>query len=333
RYNEVESHNLQIHYALGAGYELPWYGIRIGATGMMVSQIMDVDLRLNVVGISFAENELYDTLVHVEARQDYIPTAVFGVSARPLSRVILSLSYQLAYDVTASGTAGIEFERGIGTIASVTGENVDVNLKMPAVFRAAAQYRHSDDSFDVELAFVWEGWRRNDVILFVPQDIVVDIAGSPTDLQDITVDVHARDTGSLRLGGQYRVLPQRLTVRAGVYYERAAVGGGWLNSAFFDLDKIGATLGARVDLPLNDWIGTPFAAWLDLAGGYALWSEKTVETSKAHIGNPLAEPGPAQGVCGVDVNGEDLPCWPVANGSYKNKVIVAMASLGVWFDI
>jgi long-chain fatty acid transport protein len=320
RYGEVESRNLQVHYALGLGYELPWYGIRLGATGMLITQTVQTQLRLNTF-FSYPESETHDAHIDADAVDAWIPAAIFGASARPIGPITIAVAAQLPYDVEANGTATVEFQRDIGDAATVTGDEIDVVLHMPWLVRAAVLYRHPDASFDVELAFQWEGWRRYDEVTFRPIDMEVtsDLLPEPIVLEEILLSVNARDTGSLRLGGEYRVIPDMLAVRAGAFYERAAVGGGNLNVGFFDLDKIGLTAGARVELPFRDWLGLPFVNWIDVAGGYLAWRTKEVTTSKIRIINPLATP-PAER-------------WPIGNGTYESYSVVIQAAIGGRVDI
>jgi hypothetical protein len=99
-------------------------------------------------------------------------------------------------------------------------------------------------------------------------------------------------------------------VRAGLYYERAAIPPARVSPSGFDMDKVGFALGARVDLPLG--------IWLDLSGGFVYWMPAQIENSKVTLPDPLPPT-------------ETL--HPIANGTYSNYQVIMMAGLGVALDI
>ena len=148
-------------------------------------------------------------------------------------------------------------------------------------------------------------------ILFRPKDITFTTSMGDIQLKDILIPAHWRDTYSVRFGGQYRLLPDLLLLRAGVYYERGAVPNKYLSVFSLDLDKIGVTLGARVDLPAG--------LFVDVAGGYVIWLAQTVTDSQVRLTNPLVDPPKAE--------------WPVGNGKYSGGEVIAMLAIGVKLDL
>ena len=70
------------------------------------------------------EDDIFDVDIQIDAEDNMIPTAILAVSAAPTDTVVVSLSYQLPYDVNASGTADVTlsdvYVDRLG--ASVTGE-------------------------------------------------------------------------------------------------------------------------------------------------------------------------------------------------------------------
>ena len=330
RYSEISNHPLQIHYTLAAGYELPWAGIRLGASLYLLTQVFDTDLALSTAFLLGGEPEDtdWDAIVSVRATDHLIPVPTFALSAEPVDGLILAATFRWPWDVEADGTADVTLGRRLGRtlpasgepFARVTGEEVIGYLSMPAMLRAAALYRDPDGRFEAEIALVWEGWGRNQQIVFEPLDVEVTIpsiadpeTGVPPfsiALDDIVVDTRYRDTYSLRAGGELRLMEWALA-RAGFYYERAAVGTGRLSMGTMDLDKIGITAGGRVDLPLG--------LWVDLALGYVQWITKEVTNSKVLIKDPLVVPP------------EDR--WPIANGTYRNRQVAALVGVGGQLDI
>ncbi len=141
---------------------------------------------------------------------------------------------------------------------------------------------------------------------FIPDglELVDDSSGLTYSVGELPVPTHLRDTWSLRLGGERDVVRDRLTLRSGVFYERAAISPRWLSASNFDLDKIGLAGGAHVELGRG--------AWMDLAGGYEHWITVHSKNSEVRILDPLAAERR----------------WTLGNGKYSNTRIVGMASLG-----
>jgi long-subunit fatty acid transport protein len=311
RYSLIESHNLQIHYGVAVAAALPWFGLKVGVTGMMVSQLVRQSLMLDAFPSDSPGQGNNDVLVEVDARDDYIPSAIVAVSSTPSAWVTVAASYQLAWNAEATGTADVTM---VGEVlkddAVVEGDEVLVKLRLPAVARLAAQLHEPGGSFDLELALVWEQWSRNDTIDFEPQDIRFRY-GSIVDreLDPVIIESGFRDTLSARLGGQVQLVPELLTVRAGGYWERGAVPPERLAPGSFDLNKIGIAAGGRLDIP--------YGLWVDLAFGMAFWSRTNVDNSEVTLTDPLT--------------GE--AAYPIGNGSYGNTQTFVMAAIGARLDI
>lgn len=310
RYNELSFHGRQIHYALTAAYELPWYRLRIGVTGMLVRQKVDSELALNTF-LSFPERSTYDTTVKIEATDKVIPSAVFAASVAPVSWLVLSGSFQPGWHLKAEGTAEIALGEDLEPIASISGNRATIRGAMAPVVRAAALYKGPGDLFDVEFAYVWEGWKNNDTIEFTSENIRFQSPPFNIDrkLNDVTIDQHWRDTYSFRVGGTVRLVPDLLSLRAGAFYERGAVSKRYTSVASFDLDKLGGTLGGRVELP--------YGLWIDMAAAYVKGLERTVDNSDVRIVNPLPTPPEKH--------------WAVANGNYAGSQILFMVAVGARF--
>ncbi len=311
RYSQIESHNLQIHYGLSAAYAFPVAGLKVGVTGMLVSQIVDTGLMLDAVPSESDGDDSFDTRVDVLVRDHLIPSAILGASATPSPWLTFAASYQLPWDAEAEGKADITLVGDfIKEQASVEGDEVTVNLSLPAVARFATQLHEPDGLFDVELALVWEGWSRARTIEFVPKDVVFSTnIGGDTVLEPLVFEYGFVDALSVRLGGHYLVLPQLLTVRAGAYYEVGAVPKNRLSPAAFDMNKYGGAAGARLELPAG--------LWLDLAAGVAIWPRVNIDGSDVRLEDPLTKQS----------------AWAVGNGSYANRQIFVQAALGAQLDL
>ena len=131
-----------------------------------------------------------------------------------------------------------------------------------------------------------------------------------------------RDTYSLRLGGSWEAIPELLTARAGVYYERSAVDDTWVNMGNFDADKIGTTIGTRIEIPGG--------FWADLAFGHVQFFSRTVSNTGTLSDDPIA---PNEGDPELADGGTPEVQWPIADGSYSSRMIVFIAALGFQWDV
>jgi hypothetical protein len=320
RYNQIRGYNIQIYYALAAGYELPWYRLRLGFTGLLVSQNVKTKLKIYANPVTEKPevvDSTYDATVFVNATQSKIPCGILALSAAPIPSVILSISYQLPYTVNnATGTLDVTPEEALGKLARIQGDKVKLeHLKFPALARFAADYRDPNGDYDIEGAFVWEGWSRNTVAVLKPE-IGVSTALGDIDLGDVVMDNRMRDTFSVRLGGEKSIIDDFLRLRAGTYYERSAVETKRLSVGSFDLDKVGFTVGTRIDMLKR--------FWLDFAIGYIYWIPKTVTNTELQFTNSVLK--------NADGVGQELKT-PTTNGVYENSQVLFDIGLGVRFDI
>lgn len=315
RYAEITAENVQVHYAAGAALELPWYGLRLGATGMLVSQVVRTSMRMSLAAPFGAgqEHPGYDANIAVDAGEHGIFNGVLGVSMQPHPRLMVAASYQPPYNVKAEGTAKVTLGKELASVATVDGEDVKLRLDMAPIARAAVRLLDPAGAYDVELALVWEGWSRNAAVRFAPQDISIRGGGLVQEVGVVRLDYDWRDTYSLRLGGSWDVLPGRLRVRGGTYYERGAVERSFMSPASFDFDKLGVTGGGRVELGGG--------VWADLALGWGHYLAGEVRDSQIRLVNIMPS--------------EQVPerLWPVANGTYGNEQVFVLAAVGVVLDI
>ena len=313
RYSQVEAHSLQQHSALAAGYELPWRKTRVGLTLALIDQYVDTGLALNSF-FGESEERSWDANVDVKARDAMIPNAIVGVSTEAITHVTVAASYQHHYDVKAKGRATGEVGPGLDQLAYFRPGELGVELSMPAIARGAVRFDAPSSRWNVESAFVYENWSRNDEILFSPNQpgglaLVLNEGDPPAKfpVNDITLPTHYRDTWSLRFGGEWVAVPGAVTIRSGMFYERAAIAPEWLTLGNFDLDKIGVSAGGRFDFRKRGWV--------ELCAGYQHWLPVEVTASRVRMIDPLST--------------EEK--WAIGNGKYTNTRIQVMAAAGVRF--
>ena len=322
RYSSVITRDLQAHYLLSLGYQLSFGGVvrnvRLGASIGGTYTEVDSSLRLNVFELRKdlapeREDPDYDILAEITGSEKSSPTGIVSASVEFDSNTTLSLTYQLPFDVSAQGNAALEMKGVLGSIASVDGDDITINLALPPIVRVGVRQDFAQGS--LELAYAWEGWQRTEKIEIVPNGITIEQALDPQPvlLDTITIETKFRDTYSFRLGGDYEVLEDWILVRAGTYFERAAIEGRSLNVSQFDLDKVGFTAGGRISL---GW-----GLFADVAFGYVHWFPETVTDSNVLF----SDPAPPEGAV--------AETWPIGNGKYSNTQIFTMAALGGEFDL
>ena len=104
--------------------------------------------------------------------------------------------------------------------------------------------------FDVELDFVFEAWSMINKYSVDGKNLVARIeelgeAGEVT-IDKIDIPKQWKNTYSARLGGDYNVIDQLLTLRLGGFYESAATQPEYAYVDFFSYHRVGAALGASV---------------------------------------------------------------------------------------
>ncbi len=218
--------------------------------------------------------------------------------------------------------------------ADVVGDILDVYLNMPWIFRFGAGWEQNDSDgeplFDAEVSFVYEKWSRHTGVEINPRDVVIQINpssevdmsafGDPlgklkqnVSLGTIIQTKKLQDAWSIRVGGDYHVLPGTLTVRAGYFFESSGIPDESYSVDLIDGDKHGFTTG----LTFSRW-GIDF----DFGGGFIYLPERVITNSKRYAIDPISI---ALGIPG----NENIP---VANGTYNAYYIVASIGMTLHID-
>ena len=225
------------------------------------------------------EDPRFDAATQSKTTSFFTPSANFG--ALYVSRYLrLGASVQLPFYVRSSGTVATrlpsdpQFDG-----AQVVGNQIDVNLDLPLVVRAGAELRPTKH-FRVEVGYDYERWSQQDKLEFIPRGVSIDhVAGiGKYELRAMHLDRGMQDTHSLHVGGEYDVLPKRLTVRAGYLYESSAVPDAYLSVITPDGDKHLLAIGGAVRL----------GSWrLDVAYGHFFQADRYIRNSKSLQLNPI----------------------------------------------
>ncbi len=159
------------------------------------------------------------------------------------------------------------------TRGGIPANDISVVLPLPLSARVGARYiglAGTREVFDVELDVEYETWSRVNNFTVETRGLDAEILGTdPRPLGDITVPKTWRDTVAVKLGGDVAVIPDRLALRAGAFYETAVAPSSHANVDFAGGQMFGGTIGASY----------LFGAW-EVALGYQFRRQSTVTVSE-----------------------------------------------------
>lgn len=185
------------------------------------------------------------------------PGAGIGVAWRPTPRLALGATWRSQLDVDISGS---------GTLALGTGLDLDMNhtqhwpqsVEVGAAFAATERLR-------VAAQVDWTGWSSF-------EDLAIRFPTQPSVDQVFRLDW--RDSLTGRLGVEWHASPTAV-VRAGAYYDAAAVPDRTIERQYLDSNKIGGAVGG----------GVRFGAWrVDGAFDLVTGPPRTVPDNSAEVG-------------------------------------------------
>lgn len=199
----------------------------------------------------------FDMLATVSGSAPMTWNAIVGAWLRPTPSFQLAVSGQvLPAKIVAHSTLNVEPQRtNLGTLTikrdGKLANDVNVTLPLPLLARAAARYRHvvaGVEVFDVELDVEYETWSRVDRFTVDANHLRVDYGSDHVFIDRIEIDKRWRDTIAVKLGGDWAVLPRKLTLRGGAFYVSSVSTLGYSNIDFPTGPRLGGALGASVHL-------------------------------------------------------------------------------------
>jgi len=209
--------------------------------------------------------------IDVASNPGSIWTGVLGATVRPMKALSVGLSFRPGFEFNGDGTLKSTLPASAELIhARPEGEKTKMTLNFPPVARFGAQYRVSERLLG-EVGFVWEGWSVLKNVDVLPQDIVIKSDVGEKKLGDIHLVHNLVDAWSARIGGDYVVIPDLLTVRAGYLYETSAIETKDVAVDFANWGRHALSVGASVKL---------FGATLDLAYAHHFVPSQNVTNSE-----------------------------------------------------
>jgi long-subunit fatty acid transport protein len=259
-----------------------------------------------------------DAIAHVDVSSGFIPTVVAGVTVHPLPWMAIGLSYRPHFTFDATGTLTTDLPPSAMAIgAHQNGNAASFSLNLADVVRFGFQVLPHERTL-VEADVVWEHWTPLDRIVIHPEGITVssDNLGTSKPLPDIVFPKNFGDAVSIRLGGEYALLPGQLTVRGGYLFETSAIPIESTNVDFGNWVRHMLAVGASYSIPRS-----PVA--VDVAYAHHFLPSRTVTNSTAQqIVTPCLFPG-----C---VDPQPLT---VGNGTYNASLDVISLSVRLALDL
>jgi len=248
-------------------------------------------------GDSMGTNPAEDAIAHVDVTSGFIPTAVFGVTARPTERVSIGLSYRPRFTFDATGSLTTDLPAAAQALgARQIGTDTGFTLPMPDVVRAGVLVRPRA-RWLVEADVVLERWSTLGSLALLPHgiDIQSDNFGTVKPLPNIVFQKNFQDAVSVRVGGEHELLPGRLTVRAGYLHETSAVPLASTSVDFPNWQRDVVSVGASFAIPRAP-------VTVDVAYAHHFLPSRTVSDSGiVQVVTPCLTPGctdPAPSVVG-----------------------------------
>jgi long-subunit fatty acid transport protein len=218
-------------------------------------------------------NQSFDSTAHVDVSSGFIPTVVAGITVRPTPRVAIGISYRPHFTFDASGTLDTDPPPG-QTIAQQVPKPgpATFSLNLADVVRLGVQVLPRNRVL-VEADVVWEHWTPLQSIVVHPEGI--NLVGPITKpLPDIVFPKNFGNAVSIRLGGEYALLPGQLTLRGGYLFETSAIPIESTNVDFGNWVRHMLAIGASYKIPRSP-------VTVDLAYAHHFIPSRTVTNSTA----------------------------------------------------
>jgi long-subunit fatty acid transport protein len=348
KYMFVGKDVLVMYYTLAAAWNLERLVKFPLAVGVDLQWIDVPYLRFDMVtdggqeGTIYPVNSPWDVLAHMDTSDRFNFGAVVGLWARPWRFLEVGLSSRvLPLNVHASGTMTVDLVgeslSGVTDWALCDEEKAEcgkhstkttINYTQPPWIRAAVRFLSGEpghEDWDVEVDATYEFWSMFDEIK-VDLDSYMNIPelGKYVHLGDLHLAKNYQDTWSVRLGGDFAVLADRLWLRAGGLYESASMPQAYSNVDFEGYARWGLSTGFTVRL----------ARWAELNAAYMhLFQENRhvgLDDTRVYQQRPGAyctAPYNDPQLC--DPNYLGKPGAPVGAGDYSSSINIVSVGVNI----
>jgi long-subunit fatty acid transport protein len=283
RYMMLGREAIILNFTAGAAWKFrDVFGVGAALQAISVPRL---DYSLMVDGTAMQQNvnpvqSPLDMVASTSGSDWFTFNAIVGLWVRPVPFLQFGAAGQVVPNsITTNSTLRVTpLDPSLGqanlTRGGIPANDVSVVLPLPLSARVGARYRGlagTREVFDIELDVEYETWSRVNNFTVATRGLDAEILGTdPRPLGDIRVPKAWRDTIAVKLGGDVAVIPERLALRAGAFYETAVAPSSHANVDFAGGQMFGGTIGASYLV----------GAW-ELALGYQFRRQATVTVSEA----------------------------------------------------
>jgi long-subunit fatty acid transport protein len=225
-------------------------------------------------------NSELDMRARLSGSDPFTANAIVGAWYRPVEFLELGASLQFIPTSieTESTLSVVPLSPEIDEVVQLRrdGEpanDVGLSLPLPLTARLGIRYRHlrgSTELFDVELDVGYESWSRVEHFAMEGDGLIANLLAQRLDVGSIQIEKRWRDTVSVQLGGDVAVIPERFTLRGGLFYESATADESYAHVDFASGQQLGGTLGLSI-----------FAQGLELAIAYEYRHQPQLDVGEA----------------------------------------------------
>lgn len=196
-----------------------------------------------------AEDPSLDSIVSISANDYFTPSANFGLWAEPVDGFEIGLAFQLFADIKSKNgkfKAALP-DHFVYDSARLEGSKMDMSMSLPWNLRLGLRYVHGD-VFDIEIDAWFERWSRHKEINIYAKDamMVNNALVGDMKIDDFVLPRNMKDSWGISIGADWHVIPDRLTLRAGFFYESGAARDENYSVFQFDGDKLSPSIGLSV---------------------------------------------------------------------------------------
>ncbi|MBI2375313.1 MAG: outer membrane protein transport protein [Deltaproteobacteria bacterium] len=317
RYTASTLDLFEAYYTLGVAFA-PFEKLRIGATAALYDYGTTQSTRLwaNTRLLSpsspeNAESAEWDIPVDLDFRKTGLLNWGFGVSYEVIPSLSVGASVLGKRSIRADGKAIISLPETLQGTASVTGDQVEVEVNLAPVTRFGVQL-DLPELIRAEAAVVVEAWSVLQDVRIRSKNVEITLNGVTSPLTPVRLERGLSDAFSIRLGAELAMLEPWLTIRAGYFFEPSTVPEQRLTADLPDLDKHGLSLGAS-----SSWRGIT----MSIGGQLVLLPETIVTDSEVRLTQLLLPP-----------QGSPDLLTTQGNGAYSGSYFIISGSLSVAFD-
>jgi len=197
-----------------------------------------------------------DATVTLRAWHWAAPSLGAAIRVHPVPGLTLALTARAPIEAHAHGRFTLVLGEALDGLVDVIGDRVTMTFQMPLIVNAAIGWVAPSGAFQLELAGVWENWSVLRHFEVDASGVVLDSPLSSGPVGEVSIDRGLHDAFSVRLGGEARIVRDRLVGRLGVAWDGPGTRPQRFTASSVDTHKLvaGAGLGLhlwRFDVSLS----------------------------------------------------------------------------------